>query len=196
MSDEPLLDTVEDVEDEAEKAGDRLTFGDILDRVEERGYGPLITILSAFVILPTGMIPGVPALVGTCLLLIGAQMLASKDHPWFPRFIRNMRIDGEKLDRALEAGKPWAGRLSALLRQRLCGLVNGPVSTRVAALVVVMSALVMIPFGFIPGLPLVFGGTLVLLGIGITARDGLVLLVAYAIFGTGLWLALTQAPGL
>ena len=162
MSDNALLDTVEDVEHEAEEAGDTLTFGDVLDRVEERGYGPLIAILSAFVILPTGAIPGVPAVIGLCLLLIGGQMLAGKDHPWFPGFIRNFHIDGDKLDTAIDKGKPWARKLSALLSERLCVLANGPVSTRVAAIVAVLSSLIMIPLGFIPGLPMVFGGTLLL----------------------------------
>ena len=194
MSDEPLLDTVEDVEREAEEAGDRLTFGDVLDRVEERGYGPLIAFLSAFVILPTGMIPGVPAVIGLCLLLIGGQMLWGREHPWFPDLIKRRRIDGDKLDRALETAKPWAEKLSFLLKERYCALAVGGVANRVTAAFVVIGALLMTAMGFIPGLPAALGGALLLIGLGVTGRDGLVTLAGYIVFALGLWLAWHYAP--
>ena len=194
MSSEPLLDTVEDVEHEAEEEGEDLTFGDLLDRIEERGYGPLIMFLSAFVILPTGMIPGVPAVIGIALLLIGGQMLIGRDHPWFPKFIKNFNVDGDKLDRALDKAKPWAEKLSFLLKERFCALATGTVANRAAALVVVLSALIMIPLGFIPGLPLVFGVNLLLLGLGITGRDGLVTLAGYIAFAIGVYVAIRYMP--
>lgn len=189
MSDDPLLDTVQKLANEAEKADSDPTFSDLLDRAEERGYGPLIATLSAFVILPTGAIPGVPAIIGVALLLIGGQMLAGRASPWFPHRLRTFEIDGDRLYTALQKARRWADRLSALLSQRLHVLTNGPIATRLTALIVIASALIMIPLGFVPGLPLVFGATLLLVGLGITARDGLIALLGYAVFAVGCWLA-------
>ena len=175
-----LVDTLDAVREEAD--GDTVPLGDILDRIEERGYGPLVMVLSAFVILPTGMIPGVPAIIGICLILLGGQMLLGKDRPWFPSRIEKFDVDCDKLRKSVDTARPWADRLSALLRQRLSALTNGPVANRVAALFIVMAGLIMVPLGFIPTLPAVLGLSMLLLGLGITARDGLVVLGAYAIY--------------
>ncbi|MFN2306631.1 MAG: exopolysaccharide biosynthesis protein, partial [Paracoccaceae bacterium] len=72
----PLLDTIECVSDDA--VGDTVKLGTMLDDVAERGYGPLVMFLSAFVILPTGMIPGVPAIIGLALLYVACPMVLGR----------------------------------------------------------------------------------------------------------------------
>ena len=186
MSDhDPLLQTLDAVREQTES--DVTCFGDIVDAIEERGYGPLIMVLSAFVILPTGAIPGVPAVVGVALLLIAGQLLWGRDAPWLPQWLRRFEIDNDTLNSATDAARPWAERLSALLRHRLSVLTNGPVANRVVALCVVAASLALIPLGFIPFIPMALGAALFLLGLGMTARDGLVIALGYAAFALALY---------
>ena len=184
-----LLDTLEAVNEAAD--GDTVAMGDIIDCLQERGYGPLITMLSAFVALPTGAIPGIPAVIGLCLLLIGLAMILGKTSPWFPGFIRRFEVDSDRLRSAVDKARPWARRLRGVLTPRLTVLSRGPVANRIAALCVILAALIMMALGFVPFLPLVLGLALVLPGLGITARDGVVVLIAYAIVAAGCTMAWT-----
>lgn len=189
----PILDVLEDLRKQTDT--DQTCFGDIVDGVEERGYGPLIMVLSAFVILPTGAIPGVPAVIGLALLLIAAQLLWGRDVPWLPDRLRRFEIDNDTLKTAVDKARPWAERLSKIVRRRLTFLCNGPVANRAISLCVVLASVAMIPLGFIPFMPMVLGVSLFILGIGMTARDGAAIAIGYAIFGTALYVALTMRMG-
>lgn len=75
----------------------------------------------------------------------------------------------------------------------MTGLTTGRVSTRITGLAVVLSGVIMIPLGFIPMLPFILGLTTLVLGLGLTARDGVLILIGYALFAVGLYFAM---PGL
>ena len=191
MSDHgPILDTLDDVRNQA--GGDTTQFGELVDAVEERGYGPLIMVLSAFVMLPTGAIPGVPAVIGLALLLIAAQLLWGRDAPWLPERLRKFDMDNDKLKQAVETARPWAKRVSSVVRPRLSVLTNGPLANRAISLCVVLASLAMIPLGFIPFVPMALGLALFLLGLGMTARDGAVIGMGYAVFAAAIWISLPQ----
>lgn len=187
-TEERLLDALNSVSRKTD--GDTSRLGDILDALEERGYGPLIMVLSTFVVLPTGMIPGVPAMVGLCLILLGVQVFLGKARPWFPARLEAFELSDDRLARTVELARPWAKRLSALLTQRLGPLTGGPVSNRLIALCICLAGGVMVPLGFVPGLPLGLGLATLLLGLGVTVRDGLVVALGYGVFAIGVWFAM------
>ena len=45
-------------------------IGNILKALGERGFGPILLVLSMFLILPVGMIPGMPGVVGVALMIV------------------------------------------------------------------------------------------------------------------------------
>ena len=178
-----LLDTIDTVRKSTE--GDSTSFGDIVESLENRGYGPLVMALSAFVILPTGIIPGVPAVVGLALVLVAAQMIAGRSHPWMPGWMRNFDLPDDKLRDAADRARPWAERLSTLLDRRFEALV----APRIAAACLILAGLIMVPLGFVPLLPLALGCAALLLGLALTVKDGAVAALGYLVFAVGLWLA-------
>lgn len=180
-----LLDTLDTVA--ARTDGETTRLGTIFDALEERGYGPLIMILSVLVVMPTGMIPGVPAIVGLCLVLIGLQMALGRARPWFPARLEGFELDDAKLSETVEKARPWAKRLSVVLRPRLGALTGGAVSNRLIAAALCAAGVVMVPLGFVPGLPLALGLATLLLGLGMTVRDGLVIFVGYGVFVLGVY---------
>ena len=189
MSD-AILDTLETLRKSAD--GDSVKLGRILDDIKQRGYGPLIMLLSVFVILPTGMIPGVPAVVGFALLLIAGQMLVGRKQPWFPQKLQNFSLDTDKIRKSVDVARPWAKRLSKVLRPRLTALTEGTVAGQCVAACITLAAFLMIPLGFVPLLPLALGAACLLLGLGMATRDGVVILIGYVIFILGLTLIVGQ----
>lgn len=158
---------------------DPLTLGDMAAAMGARGFGPLFALLAALVALPTGAIPGVPAIVGAALILLAGQLMLGWRTPWLPRKLRNRRIDREKMRAALEKARPMALRLGRIVRARLEFLASGPLGPRVAAAAVMGAGAVMIPLGFIPFLPLLVGLPVLAIGLGLMARDGLVVALGY-----------------
>lgn len=190
MSDNGALnDTIERLIDAAE--GDKVKFGKVVEALGSRGFGPLLLALSAFLVLPTGAIPGIPAVIGLALLLTMGQLIIGRKSPWVPDWLGNFKIKAETLRNSGEKAKPWARRLGRLLSPRLSFLAN----ERVIGAVSVISSLMVIGLGFVPLLPMVFGVNLMLLGMGLVARDGLVAMLGYLVSIGGLILAIMQFRG-
>src|SRR5262245_28933137 len=62
----------------------KVTLADIVDALDRRGFGPLLVMPALVTILPTGAIPGVPALSGGLICLIAVQIVMGRKHPWLP----------------------------------------------------------------------------------------------------------------
>lgn len=151
--------------------GDQVTVGQIIDYLKYRGFGPILALLSLFVII-VGAIPLVPAIIGLAISFISIQMLIGKEHPWMPRKIRNLTIEKNKLEHILSFSKPYTNKLERILRMRLLFLFNR-FSEIITAIMCLSLAIPMIAIGFIPMVPALFCLPILLFGIGYTAQDGL-----------------------
>ncbi len=186
----PLFETLEAA---VAAANDHeVTIGALNQSLHERGFGPILMLLSAIVMLPTGIIPGVPALVGLVILAFAAQLLVGFDRPWIPKRLRTMSIDGAKLRGSIRKARPYVMKLSRVVRPRLSFLASGPIALRVMSLALACASAVMIVIGFIPFLPFVLGLVTLSFGIALTVRDGVFALVGYGAFFPALWLIIRQ----
>ncbi|MEM6618874.1 MAG: exopolysaccharide biosynthesis protein [Pseudomonadota bacterium] len=168
-------------------SGDWATVGDVLDSLERRGFGPFIALLAALVCTPVGAIPGLPAIVGAALVLFASQLLIGRRKPWFPGRLRALTVPTQRLAAGAERLRPWVRRLTPWLRPRLSWAAEGFLSTALIALAVIINAVLMILFGFIPFMPFFVGLPIVLFGIGLTARDGVVTGLGYGIMALAIW---------
>ncbi|MEM9015599.1 MAG: exopolysaccharide biosynthesis protein [Verrucomicrobiota bacterium] len=168
---EILVDLQEDFESE------KITLGEIVEEFEGRGFGPLLLAPSLIAILPTGAIPGVPAICAIFILLISGQLLFGKSHPWLPSRIRKFAFSKENFERGFRKIRPWTERFDKLLRPRL-EFFTGTVGTRIIAVIACGLALIMIPLELIPLACAIPGLSIACFAIGLSARDGLFTLVA------------------
>lgn len=184
-----LSDVIEKLIEAAE--GEKVRFGEIVEALGERGFGPLLLALSAFLVLPTGAIPGIPAVVGLALLLLMGQLILGRRSPWIPKWLANFRIDAETLRKSGRTARPWGRRLGRILSPRMQFLAQ----EKVIAVVSLLSSAIVITLGFVPLLPMVFGFNLMLLGMALVARDGLAALLGYLVSLGGLILAVMNLGG-
>ncbi|MBV0911453.1 exopolysaccharide biosynthesis protein [Rhodobacteraceae bacterium ASV31] len=179
---------------DAAREGD-CTFGDLVDRIGSRGFGPLLIFCAAIVMLPTGAIPGVPALAGGAIIVIAVQLLVGSGRPWLPSRLRRLTLSERKLDAAIEKGRPAARFIGAFVSPRAGALASGPVSLRVAALALLMAGLLLIPLGFVPLVPFLMGVPVLVIGMAMTARDGAAMVVGLLLFILPGWMLYrTLAP--
>jgi hypothetical protein len=149
----------------------------VLAVVGRRAYGPLLLAVGLFSISPATIVPGMTWLSAAVVLVLALQMMIGARHPWLPRRTLDANVSPSLLLATARNARPWARGVDAVLKPRLLGLSEPPFVNLAGALVALM-ALATFPLGLIPVAPLAPGITIALIGLGLTARDGLVLLVA------------------
>lgn len=187
-----LLDKIERRVDEQgpKSTTGKLTLGEIMDIIGRRAYGPLLLIVGILSVSPLSMIPGSTWMFAALTLLIAMQMAINRKHPWLPSGLLKTSFPQDKVSGALKKVRPWTSAVDKIVRPRFEFLARAPWLILVA-LLAIAAALVTFPLSFIPLAPFLPGATVILIGLGVTARDGLVLGLAMGILAGGaVWLAL------
>lgn len=175
---------------EQESSGDRLALTEVLTIIGNRGYGPLLLIISLLAILPTGVIPGVPSVCGLSIALIASQLACGRRSPWLPRRMRRLSIDRQRFVATAHRIKPTTRRLDRFVKPRLTFLVSG-FAPRTLALVCIMLGLLMIPLELLPFAVIAPGSATALIGLGLSGRDGFWIIAGSIPAFVGLWLVYT-----
>lgn len=159
----------------------RVSVDDVLDATGRRSFGPMLLVAGLITLAPLiGDIPGMPTLMALLVLLTAGQLLAGRQHFWLPGWLLKRNISRKTFDKALPYLKKPARWVDKLLRVRLPWL-TGYWGSRLTALVGIAIALAMPPMEFIPFTANGAGLALALLGLGLVARDGLVLLIGFTL---------------
>ncbi|MCW8090899.1 exopolysaccharide biosynthesis protein [Alteromonas sp. ASW11-130] len=172
-------------------SGEKATVHDMVEALENRGYGPLLLAPSIIVILPTGAIPGVPSICGITIFLITIQLVFGKMHPWLPQQFEKVEFERDTLKSGVEKVKPYTKKIDKLFRPRLEFFIQ-PIVMRLLALVCGLTALLMIPLEVIPfaaALPALAVG---FIGIGLSTKDGMMALIGLLIATGSVYLVLNQ----
>ncbi|MDN6181058.1 MAG: exopolysaccharide biosynthesis protein [Halomonas subglaciescola] len=184
MSDAPqasnLTELIELLE-HIERHNPKISVDDVLEAVGRRSFGPVLLLTGLITLAPLiGDIPGMPTLMALLVLLSAGQLLVGRQYFWLPGWLLKRNISRKIFDKALPYMKKPAGWVDKLLRVRLPWL-TGYWGIRLTALAGIAIALAMPPMEFIPFSANGAGLALSLLGLGLVARDGLVLLVGFTL---------------
>lgn len=161
--------------------GDDISIADALDIFGTRSFGPILILLGLIAVLPPmGAVPGVPAAVGAIVILFSFQIMIGRDHIWLPTILSKRSISRASLKKAREKTAPWLRWADGLVAERLTWAVDGS-ATVAAGIVVTLLSLAMIPLEIVPFAVAVPGSAIALVGLALTARDGIVMLTAMAL---------------
>lgn len=185
-----LLDSIEKrVEEDGPSPGGKLALRDMLEVVGQRAYGPMLLIIGILSVSPLSLIPGSTWTFAVLTLLVAIQMAFNKRHPWLPKAALAASFPEAKIKSALEKVRPWTKAVDKIVRPRLEFLAGEPWVAMIA-LLAIAAALITFPLSFIPLAPFIPGVTIILIGLGVTARDGFLLGIAMLIVCLGgYWLA-------
>jgi hypothetical protein len=117
-------------------------------------------------------------------------MALHKKHPWLPKSALKLSFPGDKVGRALKKVRPWTKAVDKVVKPRFEFLAQEP-WLPIVALLAIVAAIVTFPLSLIPFAPAIPGGAVILIGLGVTARDGLVLGIAMLIMsGAAAWIGM------
>lgn len=149
-----------------------VTLAEVLDRVAERGFGLLLFVLGLPNLVPF-LPPGSSGVFGALIILIGLQILIGLRRPWLPKRLRNYHLSPKVVQALQNRGVTFMKRLERISKPRW-EILGNPVSMRVIALLVILLGFVLFsPLPLMNTLPAII---IMLIGIGILNRDGLLLL--------------------
>lgn len=165
--------------------GEQLAVRDMVHSVNDRGFGPLILLPALITFLPTGGIPGVPAVAAMIIVIVSAQMLLGWQDPWLPKRVMRLTVERQRFVELLRKSHVVTRRIDKVIRPRMQWVVSTK-GTRLVGFVTILVALSMIPTGLIPFLTALPSGFLVILSVGLVARDGLLVLIGMAMGGASI----------
>ncbi|GED47108.1 hypothetical protein HME01_29600 [Vreelandella aquamarina] len=166
-----------------ERENAQVSVDDVVHAVGRRSFGPLLLLAGLITLAPIiGDIPGMPTLMAVLVLLTSSQLLVGRETFWLPKWLLKRSLSRQKFDKALHYMKKPAKWVDGLLGVRLAWM-TGYIGIRVTAFACLLVALAMPPMEFIPFSANGAGLALTLFGLGLVARDGLMLALGFLLTG-------------
>jgi len=190
MTDNGLTATLEAIRDETEQ-GEHINVEELMAALNSRGYGPLLIGPALITVLPTGAIPGVPAISALLIIFVSVQILFKKKQPWIPKRFKQASFSRKKFVSGLEKVKPYTQKIDSLFYPRMQFLVRHEIQPLIALLCILMSICIII-LGWIPFLAMLPASGILLLGLGLSAKDGLMVSISITIMLGSLYALFTM----
>ena len=154
---------------------------DLLARtIGAQGHAPLLLVAAVFMVLPTGMIPGIGGALGVIVAIIGLQMITKREGVFLPKFIGKRELPADKVRSLAERIRPGAEWLRHRLHIRWEVLARGRISIIVISLILMISGGSLLVLGAIPIATPMMGVPVALFAFGMLARDGVVVALGYS----------------
>lgn len=136
--------------------------------------------------LPVGMVFGAALVIAAMSMVVGAHK------PRFPAILGKMRLSGNAISLLETRGTALLRKLERHMKPRAAGLLTVPLVRALGLIGALMGVLIALPIPFGNTLP---GLSVLLMGLGLAARDGLAVLgsVILALVATGVSIALGWA---
>jgi hypothetical protein len=165
--------TSEVLRDLVEGDGERVTFREILTELRHRALGFALLIFALPCCLP--MPPGIPTVCGIAVVIIAVNLIAARQRLWLPGAIADKSVSRADLKRVVERAVPYLERLERVCKPRL-PIVTDPVGKVLIGIVIFILGFIMIlPIPLLGNMPPGFAASII--AIGMTERDGLVVLI-------------------
>lgn len=174
---EGLLDHVDKAVD-----GDQADLKSIIESFGDRAFGPVLTLCGLFLITPLGAIPGVPIALGLIIISFAVQLLLGRDHPWMPKFVEKVIVKRTKIKKTKKVAKPVLQKVDGVVRPRLAWATGKP-SRYAAAFISIILAITLFPLGAVPFGVAIPGVIICILGLGVLARDGIIMIIGFSLTG-------------
>ena len=155
---------------------DRLTFGELIEALGQRGYGALIVLLALPNLLPF-WVPFLSPLVGVPMFIVCAQLAFGRTTPRLPDMVARRSMRGVALLGMIQKASPWLRRVERFVKPRPSFLTTRTGERLVGAWCMVLAAIVVLPTPLTNGPPAL---ACLVMALGMLEEDGVVILVGAA----------------
>jgi len=192
---EPATDPLERTSDSVrrlteQKRGQPVTVGEILDTLQDSGFGVLMILFA----LPNAVIPGISFILGAPVVLLGLQIASGRKKVWLPEVMRRQVISPAVFEAVADRVQRFLVWIEKRARPRWGVVVSDGGERLLGLYISIVAAFLMLPMPFGNILP-AFG--IAFMSVGIIEKDGKAASLGAAIGFLGvLYLVLAFALGL
>jgi hypothetical protein len=137
------------------------------------GHGLLVAALALPNALPI-YLPGLSAVFGLPLVFLALQLAIARDRLWLPKSLMRRSLSRALFARMARSLVPYLARLERALKPRMTELISPAMERTIGVLSVFLGLLLSLPIP-LTNIPLTI--PLVVLGVGLAERDGLMVAV-------------------
>lgn len=152
----------------------------VVESFGNRAFGPVMVLCGLCMMTPLGAIPGIPPAFGVIVIVFAVQLLFRRATPWMPKVLARVKIPASKLRKVQQKIRPVLAKIDGIISPRLPWASTGPAQVIVSLIAITLS-LTFFPLGMVPFGVVAPAFIILLLGLGITARDGVIVLIAFGL---------------
>jgi hypothetical protein len=149
-----------------------ISFGAIVDALEERAFGMLIFLFAIPALIP--FLVGVQSFVALPICLLAGQMIVGQKRPWLPRRVRTQTMTMATFRKMTNAVVPWLKRIERLTKPRLKVLAGRGAEPILGIFMIIFAIIVAIPGPGTNGVP---GVAIALIALAMIERDGVLAII-------------------
>ena len=148
----------------------------VVEAFGNRAFGPIMVLCGLFMLTPLGILPGVPPAFGVIVIVFALQLLFRRRSPWMPEFLRKVKIPADKFSKVQSKVNPILAKIDNVIRPRFQWASTGVMQILISVIAILVS-LAIFPLGLFPFAVVAPAIIILFLGLGITARDGVLILI-------------------
>jgi hypothetical protein len=156
---------------------EKVSVREIIDALDARSFGLATLMFALPSVVP--MPPGVPTVVGICLLIVSFQMVIGREDLWLPGILAKQTFDRKSLVKAFEGLAPRLRGIERVMKPRLLFMTGRAGAVLIGIIVLIMAVVLILPLppggNFPPAL------ACAVLGMGLAQRDGVIVLVGLVV---------------
>ncbi len=179
QADTPLQSVLDQIEVTLDGA-ESVDLKTVVEAFGNRAFGPVMVLCGLCMMTPLGAIPGIPPAFGVIVIVFALQLLFRRKTPWMPEMLRKVKIPANKLMRVQDKVRPILAKIDGIISARLTWAVTGPAQVLVSLVAIILS-LTFFPLGMVPFGVVAPAAIVLLLGLGITARDGILIILGLSL---------------
>ena len=179
QADTPLQSVLDQIET-ALDGSESVDLKTVVEAFGNRSFGPVMVLCGLCMMTPLGAIPGIPPAFGVIVIVFALQLLFRRRTPWMPEVLRRVKIPSDKLSKVQAKVRPFLAKIDGVIRPRLLWAVTGPMQVLISIVAIVL-ALSFFPLGMVPFGVVAPAAIVLILGLGITARDGILTIIGLSL---------------
>jgi hypothetical protein len=156
----------------ADREDPQVSLREVMTALSDRSFGALFILIAAPNLIP--LPPGSSFIFSVPIIIIAGQLVWGRTFPWLPASILDRKFDRSILKSLVERLGRGLARIESMLKPRL-NLIEPRLEDRLIGLLALVAGVILflpIPLAnFVPAL------AIVLLGLGMIERDGIVMLI-------------------
>ncbi|CDZ76144.1 Exopolysaccharide synthesis, ExoD [Legionella massiliensis] len=153
-----------------------VSYEELVKTMGEKAYGLIAILFALPSALPVSAIPGISFIFGLPIVFIAVHIILARPALWLPQTLAKRRIAMDKLSQVIKKTLPYLLYIERMLKTRWL-FFSSPTMERLHGIVLLgLSLLLLLP---IPFSNFFFSSLIILFGLGISERDGIVLALAY-----------------